>query len=155
FSAEPASATYSVSQLIKIGGPGGWDYLTVDPEHKLLYVPRASHTQVIDAVAGKVVADIPGQTGNHGVALVPEVGRGFITDGRDASVFIFDIKSNQVLGKLKSEIDSDGIIFDPASKKIIFVSGDGGVAIPIDPNVDPKTGSVEPSIALGGKPEFL
>jgi DNA-binding beta-propeller fold protein YncE len=140
---------------MKLGGLGGWDYLTVDPEHKLLYVPRATHTQVVEAVTGKIVADIPGQTGNHGVALVPELSRGFITDGKDASVFIFDLKSNQVLGKLKAVLDSDGIIYDPASKKIIFVSGDEGVAIPIAPDVDPKTGSVGPSIALGGKPEFL
>lgn len=149
------SPTYAVARTFQIGGPGGWDYLTVDPAHRLLYVPRATHTQVIDAASGKVLADIPGQTENHGVALVPSAGRGFITDGKDASIFIFDINTNQVLGKLKAVLDSDGIIYDPASKKVMFVSGDGGVAIPIDPNVDARTGSVGPSIALGGKPEFL
>ncbi len=57
--------------------------------------------------------------------------------------------------KLKAVLDSDGIIYDPSSKKIIFVSGDGGTAYPIAPDVDPKAGSVGPAIELGGKPEFL
>ena len=153
--ADPPSATFGVTQTYKIGGTGGWAYLTVDAEHKLLYVPRSSHTQVIDAASGKLVADMPGQTGNHGVALVPEAGRGFITDGKDASVFVFDVKTHAVLGKLKSVLDADGITYDPASKKVIFVSGDGGTAYPIDPAVDPKSGSVGPAIELGGKPEFL
>jgi DNA-binding beta-propeller fold protein YncE len=153
--AEPGAANYSVTQTFKIGGPGNWDYLTVDPEHKLLYVPRTTHTQVIDATTGKVIADMPGQTGNHGVALVPDAGRGFITDGRDASVFVFDIKTNEILGKLKAVADSDGIIYDPASKQVVFDSGDGGQAFFIDPNVDLKSGSIGPAIELGGKPEFL
>jgi hypothetical protein len=82
---------YRVSQTFHVGGDGGWDYLTVDPEHKLLYVPRSTHTMVLDANTGKTVADIPGQKRNHGVALVPSAGRGFITDGTDASVTVFDL----------------------------------------------------------------
>ena len=61
---------YQVSQTIHVGGDGGWDYLTVDPEHKLLYVPRSTHMMVLDANTGKAVADIPGQKRNHGVAIV-------------------------------------------------------------------------------------
>jgi DNA-binding beta-propeller fold protein YncE len=153
--AAPPQTTYSVTQVFKIGGAGGWDYLTVDSQHKLLYVPRSTHTQVIDEATGKVTADMPGQTGNHGVALVPEVGRGFITDGRGAAVFVFDAKSHEILGKLKAVMDSDGMIYDPASKQVLFVSGDGGVVIPIAPNVDPKSGEVGQAVDLGGKPEFL
>src|SRR5690348_14047132 len=76
---------YHVAEVFRIGGPGGWDYVTVDPEHKRLYLPRTTHTMVLDAATGKSVADIPGQKGNHGVALVPGAGRGFITDGKDGS----------------------------------------------------------------------
>ena len=146
---------YCLSQTFHVGGEGGWDYLTVDPEHKLLYVPRTTHTMVLDAATGKTVADIPGQQHNHGVALVPSVGRGFISDGQDASVTIFDLKTNQVLGKIKADVDADGIIYDPASRKVLVVCGDAGVLIPISPDVDPQTGKADAAVALGGKPEFL
>src|ERR1017187_8883849 len=146
---------YRVSQTIHVGGEGGWDYLTVDPEHKLLYVPRSTHTMVLDATTGKTVADIPGQKRNHGVAIVPSAGRGFITDGEDASVIIFDLKTYAVLGKVKAAADADGVIYDPASGKVLVVCGDAGVLVPISATVDPKTGKADAAVDLGGKPEFL
>src|SRR5262249_49331604 len=131
------------------------DYLTVDGEHKLLYVPRSTHTMVLDAKTGKKVGDIPGQQRNHGVALVPKAGRGFISDGRDGSVTIFDLKTNQALGKVKADDDADGIIYDEASDKVMVVCGDAGVVIPMSPDVDPKNGKADAAVDLGGKPEFL
>jgi DNA-binding beta-propeller fold protein YncE len=146
---------YRVSQIFHIGGEGGWDYLTVDPEHHLLYVPRTTHTMVIDAPTGKIVADIPGQQRNHGVALVPAAGRGFITDGSDGSVTVFDLKTYAVLGKVKTADDSDGVIYDPASGKVLVVCGDPGLLIPISPDLDLATGKADAPVDLGGKPEFL
>jgi len=146
---------YYLFQTLHIGGEGGWDYVTVDPERRLLYVPRTTHTMVLDAASGKIVADIPGQERNHGVALVPSSGRGFISDGKDASVTIFDLKTYKVLGKVKADVDADGIIYDPASGKVIVVCGDAGVMIPISPGVDPKAGKADAAVPLGGKPEFL
>lgn len=148
-------AIYSVTKTLNVGGEGGWDYITVDSEHKRLYVPRSTHTMVLDAEMGKTIADIPGQKRNHGVAIVPAVNRGFISDGEDASVTIFDLKSNAALGKIKTDDDADGIIYDPASRKVYVVCGDAGTVIPISPNVDPKSGKADPAIPLGGKPEFL
>jgi DNA-binding beta-propeller fold protein YncE len=146
---------YHVSQVFQVAGDGGWDYLTVDPSAGLLYVPRTTHTMVVDAKTGRIVADIPGQKHNHGVAIVPAAGRGFITDGEDGSVVVFDLKSFRVLGKIKTEPDADGIIYDPASNKVLLVSGDGHALIPISPDVDPRTGSADPAVDLGGAPEFL
>jgi DNA-binding beta-propeller fold protein YncE len=164
---------YHVTQTFHIGGEGGWDYLTVDPEHKLLFVPRSTHTMVLDARTGKVVADIPGQKRNHGVALVPSAGRGFISDGADASVTVFDWKTYvagpaltkfgasrattvfEVLGKVKAAEDADGVIYDPASGRVLVVCGDAGVMIPIAPDLDPATGKADAAVELGGKPEFL
>ena len=154
----PAAAKagpYYLAQTFHVGGEGGWDYMTVDPAHKLLFVPRTTHTMVLSETTGKLVADIPGQERNHGVALVPSVGRGFISDGKDASVTIFDLKTYKVLGKIKADIDADGIIYDPASRKVLVVCGDAGVMIPISPNVDPQTGKADAAVDLGGKPEFL
>src|SRR5215472_10228735 len=131
---------YHISQKFHVGGEGGWDYLTVDPEHKLLYVPRSTHTMVLDAKTGRTVADIPGQQRNHGVAIAPGAGRGFITDGEDGSVTVFDLKTYAALGKIKAADDADGVIFDPASGKVLVVCGDAGVMIPISPDVEPATG---------------
>jgi len=150
-----SSPVYRVTQTFHVGGDGGWDYLTVDPEHKLLYVPRSTHTMVLDATDGKTVADMPGQKRNHGVAIVPSAGRGFITDGQDASVTVFDLKTYSVLGKIKAADDADGVIYDPSSGKVLVVCGDAGVVIPISPDVDPSNGKADPPIELGGKPEFL
>ena len=112
---------YQLRQTFHVGGTGGWDYLTVDPAHGLLYVPRTTHTMVLDAATGKTVADIPGQQRNHGVAIASSVGRGFISDGEDGSVTIFDLKTYQVLGKVKAEKDADCIIYDPSSRKVLGV----------------------------------
>src|SRR5208282_1648532 len=100
-------------------------------------------------------ADIPGQKRNHGVAIVASAGRGFITDGTDASVTVFDLKTYAVLGKVKTADDSDGVVYDPASGKVLVVCGDAGVMIPISPDLDLATGKADPAVELGGKPEFL
>jgi DNA-binding beta-propeller fold protein YncE len=149
------AAPYRMDQTFHVGAKGSWDYLTVDPEHKLLYVPRTSHTLVLDATNGKTVADIPGQKRNHGVALVPGIGRGFISDGDDGSVVVFDLKTNAVLGKIKTAEDADAIIYDPASRKVLVSCGDANVMVPIAADVDPQTGHADPPVALGGKPEAL
>jgi hypothetical protein len=149
-----AQAHWAVEKTFRIGGEGGWDYVTVDTDKHRLYVPRSTHTIVIDTGSGKAMADIPGQKHNHGVALVPDAGRGFITDGA-GGVVIFDLNSNQVLGTLSAPTDADGIIFDKSSGLVLVVSGDNGVLLTVKPDVDPKNGKLDPPIELGGKPEFL
>ncbi len=151
----PTAGPYHVAEIFNVGGTGGWDYVVVDSEHKRLFVPRTTHTMVLDAATGKAVADILGQKGNHGVAPVPSAGRGFITDGKDGSVVLFDLKTFQVLGKEQAAEDADGIIYDPASRKVLVSCGDAGVLIPIAADVDPKAGHADAAVALGGKPEFL
>ena len=149
-----AQGTWAVDKTFHVGGEGGMDYITLDAANHRLYVPRSTHTMVIDADSGKVLADIPGQKHNHGVALVREAGRGFISDGEGA-VVIFDLKTNAVLGTLKAHPDADGIIYDKASGLVLVVSGDDGILMTLKPDVDPKTGSIDAPIDLGGKPEFL
>lgn len=149
-----AQGTWAVEKTFHVGGDGGWDYVTLDANHHRLYVPRSTHTQVLDADSGKTLADIPGQKHNHGVALVPQAGRGFISDG-SGSVVIFDLKTNAVLGTIAAQPDADGIIFDKASGLVLVVSGDNGVLMSLKPDADPKTGTMDPPIDLGGKPEFL
>jgi DNA-binding beta-propeller fold protein YncE len=113
---------------------------------------------VIDATTGKTLADLPGQKTAHGVALVPDAGRGFITDGDrggHAAIFVFDLKTNALLGSIAAEPDTDGIIYDPFTRQVLAVSGDGGVLMTLKPDIDPKSGKLEPPIPLVGAPEFL
>lgn len=152
--AAQAAGEYSVTRTLKIGGPGSWDYVTVDPQAHRLYLTRTTHTMVVDAQTGKVIADIPGQKRAHGVALVPKVGRGFITDGQEGTVTIFDLKTNHVLGKVAAADDADGIIYDPSSDRVLVSCGDANVLVAIRPDVDPQSGKAE-QVKLGGKPEFL
>jgi len=149
-----AQGTWAVENTFHVGGEGGMDYITLDAQNHRLYVPRSTHTMVIDADSGKTIADIPGQKHNHGVALAPEAGRGFITDG-EGSVVIFDLKTNTVLGTLKARPDADGIIYDKATGLVLVSCGDDGTLLTIKADVDPKTGSIDAPIELGGKPEFL
>jgi DNA-binding beta-propeller fold protein YncE len=151
-----AQTKWGVTKTQHIGGDGGWDYLTVDSQTHRLFVPRGTHTLVIDANSGKVLGDIPGQKIAHGVAIVPSLGRGFITDGGgDGAIVIFDLKTYAVLGKLATLPDSDGIIYDAVLGRILAVSGDKGVLMTFKPDIDPKSGKIDPPIELGGAPEFL
>lgn len=149
-----AAGDYHVGQTFQVGGTGGFDYLTVDAKAKLLFIPRSTHTLVLDETTGKQIADIQGQTHNHGVALASKAGRGFISDGA-GFVHVFDLKNYQVLGKLKAPADADGIIYDKASDKILCVCGDSSCVVPISPTVDLATGSADAAIDLGGQPEYL
>src|SRR5215472_5582508 len=119
---------WSVGKIFHVGGPGGWDYLTVDPDTRRLYVPRSTDTMVIDAESGKTIADIPGQKHNHGVALAPELGRGFVSDGA-GSIVIFDLNNNAVLGTVAAKDDADGIIYDKSTGLILVACGDAGALI--------------------------
>jgi DNA-binding beta-propeller fold protein YncE len=151
-----AQSNWEVTRTFHIGGDGGWDYLTVDAGTHRLFVPRSTHTMIIDADSGKVLGDIPGQTTAHGVAIVPDVGRGFITDGGGGgSIVIFDLKTYAVLGRIPTMPDSDGIIYDAALGRVLAVSGDGGALMSFKPDIDPKNGKIDPPIKLGGAPEFL
>ena len=96
-----AQTNWQVTNTFHIGGEGGWDYLTVDSASHRLFVPRSTHTMVIDAASGKTLGDIPGQKRSHGTAIVPAAGRGFITDGGgDGAIDVFDLKTYATLGSL-------------------------------------------------------
>ena len=151
-----AQTDWQAVKTFQVGGQGGWDYLTVDPQTHLLYVPRTTHTMVIDTESGKTVADIPGQKNAHGVALVPAAGRGFISDGGgDGAIVIFDLKTHAVLGSLAAMPDADGIIFDTTSGHVLVVSGRGKALMSFKPDIDPKNGRIDEPVALRGEPEFL
>jgi DNA-binding beta-propeller fold protein YncE len=141
---------YHVVTTYNVGGDGGWDYLIADPDTHRLYISRGSHVMVIDAETGKSVGDIADTPGVHGIALAPELGRGFTSNGREGTVSIFDIKTLVTSNKVKAGENPDSIIYDPATKRVFTFNGRGHDSTAIDA----ATGNVVGTIKLDGKPEF-
>ncbi|MGA9896825.1 MAG: YncE family protein [Terriglobales bacterium] len=145
-----ADPGYHLINTYKLGGDGGWDYLAMDSSARRLYISRATHVMVIDADSGKPVGDIPDTPGVHGIALAPELGRGFISNGREGTVTIFDLKTLKAITKVKAGENPDAILYDPASKRAFAFNGRSHDATAIDA----AGGTVVGTIKLEGKPEF-
>jgi YVTN family beta-propeller protein len=145
-----ASGSYRVIKSIPIGGEGGWDYLFADSTNRRLYVSHATEVEVIDLDSESVIGRIPHTNGVHGVAVADELGRGFVSDGRDNQVTIFDLKTFAVLSTVKTGQNPDGILYDPFSRRVFTFNGRSSDATAIDA----QSGQVVGNIALGGKPEF-
>ena len=141
---------YKVVNRVTLGGEGGWDYLYYDKNAHRLFITRGTHVMVVDTNTLKVTGDIPELSGIHGVTLAPELGRGFISNGGDNSVTIFDLKTLKKLDSVKVGERPDAILYDPFTKHVFTFnarSKDSTI-------VDAATGKVVGTVPLGGKPEF-
>jgi hypothetical protein len=127
-----------------------FDYITVDSSAHRVYVSHGTEIKVIDADNGALIGNITGLKQDHGVAIVHEFGRGFITDGAQGKVIIFDLKTLKVIGEAKADNDADGVVYDPASKRVFVMNGDPHSSTVIDA----RSGTVVGTIELGGGPEF-
>ncbi|HTD24926.1 MAG TPA: hypothetical protein VK738_19905 [Terriglobales bacterium] len=141
---------YSVKTKSTVGGEGGWDYLAMDSDANRLYITRGTHLMVLDASALRVLGDVPNLNGIHGVALVKDLGKGFISNGREGNAVIFDLKTFKELGRVTTGTNPDAIIYEPSSKRVFTFNGRSKDATAIDA----VTGTVAGTIPLGGKPEF-
>src|SRR5262249_4959838 len=145
-----AATGYHIVGEIQVGGEGGWDYLTVDSAARRLYVSHATHVAVIDLDANKVVGDIPDTPGVHGIAIAPELNKGFISNGRGNTVTIFDLKTLKTAGTAATGENPDSIRYDAGSGRVFAFNGRSTSATAIDA----KSGAVAATIPLPGKPEF-
>ena len=145
-----ATPGYHVVTTYKVGGDGGWDYLTTDADARRIFISRGTHVMVVDADSGKSVGDIPDTQGVHGIALAPDLGRGFTSNGREGTVTIFDIKTLAVISKVKAGDNPDAILYDPATKRVFTLNGRSQDSTAIDG----ASGKVLGTIKLDGKPEF-
>jgi len=127
-----------------------FDYITVDSSARRVYLSHGTEVKVIDADNGNLIGNITGLKQDHGVALAREFDRGFISDGAQGKVIIFDLKTLKVVGEAKADNDADCVAYDPASKRVFVMEGDPNRATVIDA----KTGTVAGTIELGGAPEF-
>jgi DNA-binding beta-propeller fold protein YncE len=145
-----ARGAYHQTAAISIPGAGGFDYLYADSENRRLYVSHATVVEVIDLDSDKIVGQIPNTNGVHGIAIAHDLGRGFISAGRDNQVVIFDLKTLATIGTAKTGTNPDGIIYEPETHRVFTFNGRSQDATAING----KDGTVLKTIAMGGKPEF-
>jgi DNA-binding beta-propeller fold protein YncE len=147
----PVSAQeYKVVKKAALGGDGGWDYLKVDAEARRLYISRATRVVVVDADTLAAIGEIPDTPGVHGIALAKDLGRGFVSNGRDDTVSIFELGTLKALGRVKTGTNPDAILYDALTHRVFAFNGrSGDVTV-----IDAKAGTVAGTIPIGGKLEF-
>src|SRR5208283_5399535 len=117
-----------------------------------LFISRGTRVMVVDTTSGKQIGEIPDTQGVHGIALAPDLGRGFTSNGREDTVSVFDLKSLAVEKKIKVGSGPDAILYDPFSKRVFTFNGKGNEKTATA--IDASKGEVVGKIELGGKPEF-
>ena len=142
---------YKIANRIHVDSNGGWDYITADDESGKLYVSHGTIVQVVDPNTSKVIGIIPNLHGVHGIAIASKLNKGFITSGKDTSCYVFNLKTNATLARIKvSGVGPDAIVYDKTTQRIFTMNGKSGNATVIDA----KTNAIVGTIPLDGKPEF-
>jgi YVTN family beta-propeller protein len=151
--AESPVGGYHLLKKIPFGAAPGdseyFDYINIDATARRVYLAHGTEFIVVDAEEGATVGTISGLKRSHGVALVPELNRGFISDGSAGQIVVFDLKTLKTVGQIKGEAGADSIIYDPASKRVFAFNGTPNSATVIDP----AKGTVIATMPLGGAPE--
>jgi YVTN family beta-propeller protein len=142
--------SYEITHTYNVGGDGSWDYVIPDAPNHRLFIGRQNRVMVVDMNNGRLIAEVAGINGAHGVALAPGTGHGFATSGNDSSVVMFDLRTYKTLGRIPAAEDADAIIYDPSSGRVFSFNGDANSTTVIDP----KKGTLIANVALGGKPEY-
>ncbi|MGD0649995.1 MAG: YncE family protein [Verrucomicrobiia bacterium] len=145
-----ADGPYHLLKEIPVGGDGGWDYLSVDIAGRRLYVSHATKVVVINLDKDVVAGEITNTPGVHGLAVAPDLQRGFTSNGRSNTASIVDLKTLTTLSQVDTGQNPDGMLYEPGRQEVYMFNGRGQSATVIDA----KTGKVVATIPLGGRPEF-
>jgi YVTN family beta-propeller protein len=148
--ADAGTASYRIADRFPVGGDGKWDYPSVDPATQRLYLSRGTHVVVVDTQTGHIAGDIADTPGVHGIALAPELGRGYISMGKSDRVKIVDLKTLDAIATVEVGAKPDAIVYEPQSRQVVVVNGHSSNASVIDT----ASNQVVATIALGGSPEF-
>ncbi|MGH9705635.1 MAG: YncE family protein, partial [Candidatus Acidiferrales bacterium] len=146
----PGASGYHLLRRIELGGESSWGYLAFDSLARRLFISRQDKVIVIDVDSGKVEGEITDTPGVQGIALAPELGRGFTSNGEKNNVTIFDLSSLKTLGTADAGEGPGAIVYDPGSKRVFVMNDVGHSATAIDG----ASGKVLASIALRGRPEY-
>lgn len=142
---------YKIARTIPVEGSGGWDYISVDEINNRIFVSHSTVAQAIDINTGKIAGTISGTNGIHGIAIANDLNKGFTSNGRDSSVTVFNLKTLEIITKIKvTGRNPDAILYDSFSHKVFTFNGGSNNATVIDA----KNNRVLETIPLDGKPEF-
>jgi DNA-binding beta-propeller fold protein YncE len=157
---KPAASGYHLLKTISLpAAPGGdeyFDYISVDPDARRVYVSHGAEVVVLDADNYSVVGKIEGLSRCHGIAIAKDLGKGFISDGggptaKVQAVVFFDLKTLKVTSRVSTnQVDTDAIIYEPVTKHVYTFNGDSHNSTVIDPQKQ----AVITNIDLVGKVEF-
>lgn len=146
-----AQTKYEITSKIHVEGEGGWDYITMDEAASRLYVSHGNAVNVVNVVNNELIGTIHDTKGVHGIALAKDLDKGFISNGRDTSVTVIDLKTLSFITKIKvTGNNPDAILYDPFSHKVFTFNGRSSNSTVIDA----ITNKVIGTISLIGKPEF-
>lgn len=141
---------YGLAREIPIGGEGGWDILTIDSAARRLYLSHATKMVVVDLERNDVAGEIADTPGAHAFVAVPEVGRGFSSNGRENKCSIVDLATLRTIRKVDTGENPDAVLYEPKHGEIYVFNHTGNSATVIEP----KSGAIVCTIPLGGSPEF-
>ena len=142
---------YHITHQVSLPGDEGWDYLLYDQAGRRLFVSHGSRVLVVDGDQLTVTGEIADTPGVHGIALAPDLNRGFVSAGRAGTVVVFDLKTLARLKEIKVTGDNpDAILYDPATHRVLTFNGRGRNVTAIDAKTDAVVGTV----AVDAKPEF-
>ena len=142
---------YHLVDSLKLGGEVGWDLYGLDTAAQRLYISRGTHVQVVDCKKDSLAGEIPNTNGVHGIAVAPQAGKGFTSNGKDSSVTVFDLTTLKQLEVIKLQASKpDAILFEPASKRVFVFNGGSNNALAIDAGSNAIIGTV----SFEGKPEL-
>jgi YVTN family beta-propeller protein len=146
-----AQSNYKIVNKIHVEGEGGWDYISVDEVNGRIFASHATVAQAVDIKTGKLAGTITDTKGIHGIAIANDLNKGFTSNGRDSSVTVFNLKTLEVITKVKiTGRNPDAILYDPFSQKVFTFNGGSSNSTVIDA----KENKVLATIPLDGKPEF-
>src|ERR1700730_3179369 len=149
--ASAQSPSYVFDKKIALPGDAGYDYLSIDHVNHRLYVSHGTTVNVIDLDSQKPVGVVDSLHGVHGIAVVNDLNRGFISDGRGNAVVVFDLKTLKTVAVIPlSGKNPDAITYDPYSKKVFAFNGGSNNASVIDPKELKETSLVD----LGAARDF-
>ena len=145
-----AQEPYKFFNEIRIGGEGGWDYVTIDPTARRLYLSHATKVVVVDLTKNAVIGEIADTPGVHGFVAVPELQRGFSTNGKEAKVSVVDLSTLKTISKIDTGANPDALIYEARRGELYVFNHTGNSATVIDA----KAAKVISTIPLDGNPEF-
>jgi len=149
--AEPGNPDYKLSGTLHLPGPTHWDFIAFDPDHQRLFITRGESVDIFDVASKKITGSIAGTNGVHGVALAPDLGIGFTSNGKANTVTAFDLASFQPVATIPVGSKPDAIIYDPATHRAFVANADSDSVTVIDA----KKKEVSGTIKLDGNPEYM